>query len=70
MPFAQCLFKFGYEVHILSLVWWRASRDANLTDTDKAKILHAAKTAAARISVKRVLTGSAVHVEKGDSTGK
>jgi hypothetical protein len=52
------------------LVWWRASRDANLTDTDKAKILHAAKTAAARISVKRVLTGSAVHVEKGDSTRK
>jgi hypothetical protein len=46
------------------------SRDANLTDTDKAKILHAAKTAAARISVKRVLTGSAMHAEKRDSTCK
>jgi hypothetical protein len=42
------------------LAWCRASRDANLTDTNKAKILHAAKTAAEKLSAQGVVTGSAV----------
>ncbi|MGA7187229.1 MAG: nuclear transport factor 2 family protein [Candidatus Acidiferrales bacterium] len=37
MPFAECLFKLIYEVHILSLAWFRPSRDANLTYATKQK---------------------------------